>query len=497
MPNAMVIALSFALGILGMRLWDGTLWFGLFAGLFCIGFAFWDKKQGVKWGVIIFSLFLGCGSYLIVRTSSLHSPCLVLSGHRVVLQGKVVGQVKRTKRGGSRWLMQCDSLHWAERSYYFPHRVCILSREDLSALREGCYLRLLVRIRPVQSMNGDFKTYLQKQNVMYVGTLQRVVQLQNPKGWFQKVRYGIANYLRKVIKDTTALALAYALFLADRHLLTKEMYQTFQATGTAHLLAVSGLHVGILLSFVFLILRLGHFIGLYKQHGYWLGLIAIVMFVGIVGTKPSVVRAAVMTSLWIVAKLLGRKIQIWHVIGLAMLLLLVYNPLWLFDVGFQLSFAAVIGIVAWFRPLRAYFPKEPKVLGYLIDLMIVSLCAQIATLPFTLYYFGTFPTYFLIANLIAVPLGFVIVYSGLLMLLFSFIPLISGWIAAFYSYSVQGLLWALKQIASLPWSLITVPQGSMHWVLWSVVGIMLWQLVIWILQGRFGRIHWRLSFNRF
>lgn len=213
------------------------------------------------------------------------------------------------------------------------------------------------------------------------------------------------KYLARTF-DGDALGVLSALTLGDRRELSSEVRAAYSDAGVAHVLALSGLHVGIIYGIFALVFR-----SLLRRRGLrWLSelltMVALWLFALLVGMSVSVVRAVVMYSLYIFARWVsdGSSSPL-HVLSLTALLMLLLRPLWLFDVGFQLSFMAMASIL-WIEPhLEKLFQRHSlhPVLGYFVGMLCMSFAAQLGTFPLVLYHFGTFPSYFLLTNVVVVP----------------------------------------------------------------------------------------------
>lgn len=248
------------------------------------------------------------------------------------------------------------------------------------------------------------------------------------------------------------LAVVSALTVGDKSELTRELKDSYTAAGTSHILALSGMHIVILaliLSWVLYPLR-------YVPGGKWITSFLIVGFLWsfafLSGLSPSVIRAVVMYSLCIVASVFteSRFLGISSV-SLAAFLMLVYQPLYLFDVSFQLSFVAVLSLLLIYPFIEKLFHSQWKLINWIWKSMALSMAAQLGTLPFVLCYFGTFPTYFLLANLVVTPLSVVILGLSLIGLLFGAIP----WFVKGLSLSVEVLNGVMEWVQGLSGSQIT------------------------------------------
>lgn len=213
-----------------------------------------------------------------------------------------------------------------------------------------------------------------------------------------------------------------ALLLGQRQDMDAEISESYKDAGVMHVLAISGLHIAILfytLSFITAPLkRLGR-----RGMLFQLVIILVVLwlFAFISGLSPSVVRAVIMFSFISTGLYINRKAPLINAIIISMLFMLIISPKQLFDVGFQLSYAAVTGIVI-FQPLyKKIHISKYRIVNYFIDTAVISTVAQLSVLPLTLYYFGQFPILFLVANIIVIPLTTAILILGITTLAFNFI----------------------------------------------------------------------------
>ena len=216
------------------------------------------------------------------------------------------------------------------------------------------------------------------------------------------------------------LATVGALTLGYKEDLDKDLRRHFQASGAAHVLAVSGLHTGIIYALLIGLLTLGgRRKPLYENRwGRWaLSLVIIVTMWGyawLTGMTPSVVRAVLMVSLFEIGRMMHRQSFSLNTIAAAAVLILFVRPTDLWSVSFQLSFAATAAIVSLTPALPWNEGKWPRIVTYALGIVIVSIAAQLGTLPITMYYFHQFSTYFLLTNLIVLPLATVLVPIGLI-----------------------------------------------------------------------------------
>jgi competence protein ComEC len=247
-------------------------------------------------------------------------------------------------------------------------------------------------------------------------------------------------------------SIAGALLLGSRSGLDRDTRQAFAISGAMHILAVSGLHVGIL--YIFLSWIMGSVKGMrhFPVAGSLIILLIIWLYALVTGLSPSVTRASTMFSFLVLAKAMRRPSNIYNTLACSALIQLIANPFTLFMVGFQLSYLAVTGI-AYYQPLIYSLIRFRT---FLADkfwaLATVSFSAQVFIFPLIIYYFNQFPHYFLITNIFAVPLAMIILYSGLLLFIFYYIPVISSVIAILLKNVLTFLNFLTETISNLPFS---------------------------------------------
>lgn len=311
----------------------------------------------------------------------------------------------------------------------------------------------------------------------------------NPvQAWsFQVLRY-CQSLLSQHIYGSAARAVVQALILGQKDALTPAVRSAYSGTGTMHVLAVSGLHVGILYWLVSLLL------GLLRSFTYmrWLSPLlsigALWFYAFVTGLSPSVLRATLMFTLLLLAPMLSRQSNIYNTLSASAFLLLFWNPRWLFFVSFQLSYLAVIGIVYLQPRIYGWLPIKHPILHKLWVWTSVSLAAQIATLPISIYYFHQFPTYFIVANWVVVPAALLILCLGVLILTTGFCPGCSSMIGWVLEKIVEGVNAFVAAIQALPYSIIDNIYLSVTAVLLLYGFLLLWLLFWHTRRLRYGVI---------
>ena len=290
----------------------------------------------------------------------------------------------------------------------------------------------------------------------------------------EHLRHYFAGVIEQYVQRPESKQIALALLLGQKESLGKEVKQAYSATGTQHILAVSGLHVGIIYSILLLPLTF------FKQKGQLLQKSYLVLVLGLIwiyalmtGFSPSVVRAVVMFSLVTLGQMRKRKPSIWNILAFSALLLLVLDPDIQSDLGFQLSYLAVAGIVGLQPILLRMWAPSNRVLDYFWQMATVTLAAQLITSPLTLHYFHTFPTYFLVANLLIVPLSYIILCVGVPFLLLAWIPMVGsllGAIVDFLLFIQNEITYTLQELPAALWQGIHLSLAGML-AIWGALWI--------------------------
>ena len=233
----------------------------------------------------------------------------------------------------------------------------------------------------------------------------------------------IQNKLSSIISgsmtDSGAIAVCEALLIGNKKDLSKEMMYSYANTGAIHVLAVSGLHVGIIYLFINTLLS---FIPWFKRNeskkAYFT--VPLLWFYALLtGFSPSVLRATTMFSLLSVGRLIGGKVNIYNNLAGSAIILTAFNPYIITEIGFQLSYLAVIGIVFLQPKIQALLTFKSKIANYIWSISAVSIAAQITTFPLSLLIYHQFPVYFLLSNLFVIPISFLILLTGVPSLLLS------------------------------------------------------------------------------
>ena len=299
------------------------------------------------------------------------------------------------------------------------------------------------------------------------------------------------------------LATVGALTLGYKEELGKELRRHFQASGAAHVLAVSGLHTGIIYGVLLWLLTLGgHVKPRYENRaGRWtisLVIISVMWFYAwLTGMTPSVVRAVLMVTIFEVGRMAYRQAISLNTIAAAAVLILLVKPTDLWSASFQLSFTATAAIVLFAKHMELYLRRKEwlgtwkgRLFDWIAGTIIISIAAQLGTLPLTMYYFGQMSNYFLLTNLIVLPLATFLVPFGLLS-----IALGGSWLGLIVSKATWALAWAMNHsvewIEHLPGSLtyvsVSLPMVIVYYILFCGFCICIYQKKAVPLQSQLKR----------
>lgn len=311
----------------------------------------------------------------------------------------------------------------------------------------------------VNPYSFDYKTFMARKSIFYTAYVSKSQWQKidtNRGNAVINVSYRIQQYFAQIFAKSGLSGDEYniitAILLGDDDNMNPALKSSYASAGVSHILCVSGMHVGI----IFMILNfLLHPLD-FSKPGRLFKSVFLMLFIWlyacITGLSPSVRRAASMFSFVTIGGLLRRNTNIFHSLFASLFILLIINPLLLFDLGFELSYLAVFGIVIFQKKIYELWEPKNRILQYFWNLISVSIAAQISTFPISIYYFGQFPNYFLLANLSVIALSFVVVVSGVALLSVSFIPYLSDDLAWLLTREIRLMNFIVSGIERLPGS---------------------------------------------
>ena len=315
---------------------------------------------------------------------------------------------------------------------------------------------------PLNPKAFDSRAYYATQNIYHQTYLpsDQWKRIGSGQGhWLYHFIYRLRSQLLQTLKihlpSPNEYAVASALLLGAKEELNQALRNAYADTGAMHVLAVSGLHIGILvglLSFLFSFIR--------RSDVRWLRIKTLLLltllwsFALLTGASASVLRACTMFSFVLIGQSLNRKINTYNALAASAFVLLTINPLMLFQVGFQLSYLALIGILYLYPKIYKRCYIENKLGDWLWNGVALSLAAQIATLPISLYYFHQFPTFFWLSGIVVAATAGIILSVGIALLCFSWVPLLSsllGYLLYGFLFLMNSLIFLIQQLPGAVW----------------------------------------------
>ena len=368
-------------------------------------------------------------------------------------------------------------------SHPVERKAILYLKQDSAAacLKSGDELLVSTRISPPANQKNfdefDYARYLMRRGISGTGyvaagkwiTLRSV---QTNGTIHLRLRCLADSYREKVIAlyrqlgfTGDELAVLSALTIGDKTELSESVRESYSIAGASHILALSGLHIGLLYAFLFFILRPVARKGRTGRCVRSVSLLVLLWaFAFFTGLSPSVVRSVTMFSILALADIFGRQPFSLNTLAVTAWLMLLCNPAGLFDVGFQLSFLAAASILLIQRPVYRLFAVRNRVGKSVWGLMSVSIAAQIGTAPLVMFYFSRFSVHFLLTNLLVIPLITIILYAAIFMLLLTPFPWLQIWAVVGVRKLLEGLNLFVRWVEQLPCS--------------SVDGIWLYQLEV-------------------
>jgi competence protein ComEC len=334
----------------------------------------------------------------------------------------------------------------------------------IKELKIGDRLNLFSKINKISSARNpnefNYRNYLLFQNINY----QTYVKTTHWDKVKEKRELSLINHINRVknklqetintyIYGENERAIASALLLGNRSLLNEDILNAFSSSGATHILAVSGLHVGIF--YTLISVSLSWMLGYKKLRRLHpiITILAIWFYVLLTGASPSVMRAATIFTFFAIAKSFQRNFSVYNIIAFSAFILITIDPFLITEVGFQLSYIAVIGIIYLQPKIYKFFIIKNYLLDKIWSITAVSVAAQISTVPLIVLYFHQFPNLFWLSNLIVIPAAAIILYSGIILFIFSWSVTISNIIGHILSFIILYLNKSLQIIESIPYAL--------------------------------------------
>lgn len=320
--------------------------------------------------------------------------------------------------------------------------------------------------QPLQDYQFDYSKYMQRQHIYFKAFLPDSFSAAKRKNLtlLQKIKQHRSDLLQKINRSEISersREFMKGIVLADRTEMDAVTVNDFSKTGLVHILAISGTHIVIIFGIIFLIFKMvlpakaGKYVIIASLAFIWL-------FAIYIGMGSSVVRACLMLTAYYTSFLLQRKTDVLHAMAMAAFFILLADTQQIFDVGFQLSFLAVLGIYWFNKPLLKFLPTPKNDLQkWIFNIPTITLSAQLMTLPLVLYYFHQFSSVSLAANLIIIPFSELLIIGSLIMTMMIGLDINLPLIGQIYDFVIQKLLNLIHWLGALDAGMHTnVP---MHW----------------------------------
>jgi len=394
----------------------------------------------------------------------------------VTVQGAIASLPRLTRSHKGQFWLEVSALNSNKVAGRLYVTVPLLQSTGLYPGQKVTVNGVLYKPKPATNPGSfDFQKFLQRENT-FAGMSGRQVNLTNN----EQPAWGLWQINRQIVRSQVRWLgspegpLVSSMVLGSKAVdLPYDIRELFIRVGLAHALAASGFQTALILG---LVLTLTKRISTIWQFGC--GASALVIFVGLTGVQPSVLRAAIMGFGALIALATSRKIKPIGSLLIAATLLLLFNPLWIWDLGFELSFLATLGLIVTVPPLVNRLDWMPKAIATLIA---VPIAATLWTLPLQLYVFGVVPIYSLVVNILTTPLISIISIGGIISALAALIsPVVGSALAWLLYYPTCGLIWLVQLFSRLPGNSYAVGKIAI-WQLLAVYGLiaLVWFLPWW------------------
>ncbi len=420
----------------------------------------WRKVSGL-YGVTLFCFFFAAGLWFWTRVNTPSSSnfktgktsCIVRIDDQPQLKDKgfrcpiTVVQISKDDN-----LVECNQ-----------HFIAWFSDSSHKAPSSGTYLLCELNLKPVDAPANpgqfDYGQYLRRQGIYRQAFVAKYQIVSYKPSWEEgimplmaKWRHNVSLEFEKNGLTGDRLGVAAALVLGDRNFLSADIQTTYSKSGVMHILAVSGMHVAILYGFLLVLLG---FLDKSRTGSVIQSIIILILvwcYSFLTGLPPSVLRSAVMFTFLIMGKLFNRNSNSLNTLAASAFCLILVSPNIVFDIGFQLSYMAVAGIIIFYEPIRKLYLPGNRILKYLWELIAVSIAAQLTTTSLAIYYFHQFPNYFLLSNLVAVPASSITLALAIVLLVTSFFPWLAAYVAVALGYGIDFLNGGIRFVEQIPGS---------------------------------------------
>jgi len=494
------IALLFAAGIVAgkQNIFAIKYW-----GLLCVVLmmlAYVSRKSKVTSTVLILLVYFCCGGAYVTSSTTLHKKHVshvakYYRGKNLAIKGRVCSSISlRDSLGGKKTSFDLEveqiNTQWGWKKKKGKILVNVFKAWDVAY---GDYVFLQGKLhRPFNFSKGknfSYRDYLENKSICLILSVKsdadiaviKKKNMKSPKAFSLTVRNRLKDRFHHYLTKNES-GIMQAILLGDRTGIPKDIRELFVRTGTAHILAISGLHVGIIAALFIVFVRM---IPIARKAQLMIVIILLIFYATITGGRASVIRAVIMTVVFLASYVLERETETINTLFLAAFLILLVNPLNLFDVGFQLSFTCVLSIILFNAKINFGLSKmiidqedKGKVKSYFVNSLSISIAVWVGVAGLIVYYFNIVTPITIFANLIVVPLITVVVALGFLLLISANItPLLCLWIAACIKIFLNAMVGIIFVLDKAPFSHFVIRNVS-FWHIMVYYGVVFAIIVI-------------------
>lgn len=467
----LTITISFAIGIIAefhLQWSFQTLVILLFSFLGIFSFLFWKSKKALLQN----SLF-GITTYLLAFTLGMMSFYIhsdLNSKHHYTKKSFeesnfIRAIVTTTLKPNEKYYKYFISLSHFNDSVASGKLLLYVPKSNIETLHCGDEIWLNNTVYPIPKafnpFQFDYSKYLEKQNVFHQIYTQenqiKIIQRHKTLDFYiENLRSNLSKSFEIHHFEPKTKAIIDALILGQRLELDKETIADYSNAGVIHILAISGLHISIIYFFVVFLLKPLKRVKFGAEIQLLIVLAILWLFALLTGLPASVTRAVTLFSFISIGNYFNQPKAIYNALAISAFLILLVKPNAVFDIGFQLSYAAVLSIVLFQPFYKKFYFSENKIAIYFTDTILVSLAAQIGVLPLSLYYFNQLPLLFLLANLVIIPLSSLVLIVGIVILPLNFIlPSVAVFLGKILEFSIQFMNEYIHWIAQFKSGIIT------------------------------------------
>ncbi|HQP10511.1 MAG TPA: ComEC/Rec2 family competence protein [Candidatus Omnitrophota bacterium] len=507
------ICVSFILGITANEYFDVCFALFSFLGLLFLLFSLFFRHSRIITMFIFLAIFCASAAYAknfeIVHEKHINHLAYTYRKNPLLLEGVVISDVEpRPFFKGTKLVFELSvkrlRSQWGWKERQGTILVNSFRKEDV---QYGDYISIEGKMhRPfdfAENSHFSYRNYLRRHGIKFILSVKKnghVKILKRNQGnliksWSLKLKQKLSDILRSNLPDE-AVGIMQAFLLGDRYNIPKSVYDLFRVSGVAHIVAISGFHIGIVTYMIMIILRI---FPIPRAAQYILAMVFLVLYAFMTGSHPSAIRATIMAIVFLASFLLERENETINALAIAALILLLINPLNLFDVGFQLSFLSVLFIILFYPLIMDFFYKlapglteknypsvqkrtpraiQLQIARFALQSVAVSVAAYLGVGVLATYYFQIITPIVIIANLIVMPIASWIIFLGMGLL-------IVGLLAPFLAYAFAGcLIVSLNVMIVIVFLCVQIPGAYFqikNFPLWGVFlyyGIMVLMLFI-------------------